>query len=115
MVCSSDGTQNGVPIFQRVVEYCLESVRDIAGSYVEDIIVGTDQPTTSTNPTVIADSQLDSQIQTLKVQPDFTGEILTEIPSKQPQHVSTSPPEELQTPETLKVTQTLPTTTPFKN
>ena len=90
----------------------MESVRDIAGSYVDDIIVGTDQPMTSIEPTEI----LDSQIQTQKVQPDFTGRILTEIPSEQSQQVSTpSSPENLQESETVQVTQTVPTTTtPFK-
>ena len=36
------GLKNGVAIFQRVIEYCLEGVRDVADPYVEDIIVGTE-------------------------------------------------------------------------
>ena len=35
------GLKNGVAIFQRVIEYCLEDVRDVADPYVDDIIVGT--------------------------------------------------------------------------
>ena len=36
------GLKNGVAIFQRVIEYCLEEVRDVADPYVDDIIVGTE-------------------------------------------------------------------------
>ena len=36
------GLKNGVAIFQRVIEYCLEGVRDVADPYVDDIIVGTE-------------------------------------------------------------------------
>ena len=34
------GLKNGVPIFQRVVEYALETVNDVASPYVDDILVG---------------------------------------------------------------------------
>ena len=36
------GLKNGVAIFQRVIEYCLEGVRDVSDPYVDDIIVGTE-------------------------------------------------------------------------
>ena len=36
------GLKNGVAIFQRVLEYCLKEVADIADPYVDDIIIGTD-------------------------------------------------------------------------
>ena len=35
------GLKNGVAIFQRVIEYCLEEVADVADPYVDDIIIGT--------------------------------------------------------------------------
>ena len=35
------GLKNGVAIFQRVVDFCLGDVRDIASAYVDDILVGT--------------------------------------------------------------------------
>jgi hypothetical protein len=35
------GLKNGVAIFQRVIEWCLAEVRDVADPYVDDIIVGT--------------------------------------------------------------------------
>ena len=35
------GLKNGVPIFQRVVEWCLRGVDDIASPYVDDILSGT--------------------------------------------------------------------------
>jgi len=35
------GLKNGVAIFQRVIEYCLQGVADIADPYVDDIIIGT--------------------------------------------------------------------------
>ena len=36
------GLKSDVPIFQRVIEYCLKEVADIADPYVDDIIIGTD-------------------------------------------------------------------------
>ena len=35
------GLRNGVPIFQRVIEHCLQPVGDVASPYVDDIIIGT--------------------------------------------------------------------------
>ena len=35
------GLKNGVAIFQRVIEFCLEEVADVADPYVDDIIIGT--------------------------------------------------------------------------
>jgi len=35
------GLRNGVAIFQRVVEWCLDPVKDVASAYVDDIIIGT--------------------------------------------------------------------------
>ena len=40
------GLKNGVAIFQRVVEYCLREVRDVASPYVDDILTGTDKQNT---------------------------------------------------------------------
>ena len=34
------GLKNWVPVFKRVVEYCLRTVEDVSSSYVDDIIVG---------------------------------------------------------------------------
>ena len=34
--------KNGVAIFQRVIEYALEEVADVADPYVDDIIIGTE-------------------------------------------------------------------------
>lgn len=40
------GLKNGVAMFQRVVEYCLDPVTDVAAPYVDDILTGSDgQPT----------------------------------------------------------------------
>ena len=36
------GLKNGVAIFQRVIEYCLQRVADTADPYVDDIIIGTE-------------------------------------------------------------------------
>ena len=36
------GLKNGVAIFQRVIEYCLQRVADAADPYVDDIIIGTE-------------------------------------------------------------------------
>ena len=36
------GLKNGVAIFQRVIEYCLRNVADVADPYVDDIIIGTE-------------------------------------------------------------------------
>ena len=36
------GLKNGVPIFQRVIEHCLEPVSDVADPYVDDIIISTE-------------------------------------------------------------------------
>ena len=36
------GLKNGVAIFQRVVDYCLREVNDVAAPYVDDIIIGTE-------------------------------------------------------------------------
>jgi len=36
------GLKNGVPIFQRVLEYCLLDVSDVASQYVDDILIGTE-------------------------------------------------------------------------
>ena len=35
------GLKNGVTIFQRVVDWCLAGVRDVASAWVDDIIVAT--------------------------------------------------------------------------
>ena len=35
------GLKNGVAIFQRVIDYCLRDVSDVADPYVDDIIIGT--------------------------------------------------------------------------
>ena len=40
------GLKNGVAIFQRVVEYCLEPVSDVAAPYVDDIITATEAGST---------------------------------------------------------------------
>ena len=40
------GLKNGVPIFQRVVEWCLRGVDDIASPYVDDILSGTEAQNT---------------------------------------------------------------------
>ena len=44
------GLKNGVPIFQRVVEYSLEPVSDVASPYVDDILVGRMAKTHRTKP-----------------------------------------------------------------
>jgi hypothetical protein len=36
------GLKNRVPIFQRVIEHCLDPVADVADPYVDDIITGTE-------------------------------------------------------------------------
>ena len=35
------GLKNGVAIFQRVIEFCLKDVSDVADPYVDDVITGT--------------------------------------------------------------------------
>ena len=36
------GLKNGVAIFQRVIDYCMRDVLDVANPYVDDIIIGTE-------------------------------------------------------------------------
>ncbi len=41
-LCVVMGMKNGVPCFQRVVDHCLQDVRDVAAAYVDDVLIGTE-------------------------------------------------------------------------
>ena len=42
--CMPQGYKNSPPVWQRMIEWVLQDVRDTADPYIDDIIIGTTQP-----------------------------------------------------------------------
>ena len=53
------GVKNGPAIFQRVVEWVLRDVRDVADPYFDDILIGTERLPGMTDEQLVAQHEVD--------------------------------------------------------
>ena len=60
------GLKNGVPIFQRVVEWCLRGVDDIASPYVDDILSGTEAQATKLDTLIAHEKDIRKVLEEMK-------------------------------------------------
>ncbi len=60
------GLKNGVPIFQRVVEWCLRGVDDIASAYVDDILSGTEAQATKLDTLIAHEKDIRKVLEEMK-------------------------------------------------